>query len=96
MSAENQLTSMNISLPASQKHYVRERAAASGCSTPSEYMRRLIHEDQERRAQSQLERLLLEGLDSGSPQAMTAEDWKDIRLRLAERLAKRTGTDSSG
>jgi hypothetical protein len=35
MASDHELTSMTVSLPAAQKDYVKEQAAASGCSTPS-------------------------------------------------------------
>lgn len=89
MNSETELTSMNISLPVPQKEYVRERAVESGCSTPSEYVRRLIHADQERRAQARLDAMLLEGLNSGPDVEMTPEDWADIRRELAKRVQAR-------
>jgi len=89
MSAEPQLTSMNVSLPVTQKEYVRDRANASGCSTPSEYIRRLIHADQERLAQARLDEMLIEGLNAGPDVEMTADDWMDIRREFAKRVAAR-------
>ena len=60
------MTSMNISLPEGLKEYV-EQQTHGGYSTPSEYVRALIREDQKRRAKEQLDALLLEGLNSGDP-----------------------------
>jgi antitoxin ParD1/3/4 len=88
MSDEPQLTSMTISLPVSQKAYVREQAMACGCSTPSEFIRRLIHADQRARAQEELERRILEGLESPS-RAMTPEAWKELREGLKAKLRDR-------
>jgi len=88
MASDNDLTSMTVSLPATQKDYVKEQATASGCSTPSEYIRRLIHADQKAREQEDLERKILEGLDSPVRQ-MTAADWKDLRATLKAKLGKR-------
>lgn len=88
MPGESGLTSMTISLPATQKAYVKEQAAASGCSTPSEYVRRLIHADQRARDQEQLERKILEGLESPAKE-MTAEDWQELRRSLRAGLGKR-------
>jgi len=85
MGHDSELTSMTISLPASQKAYVRAQAVASGCSTPSEYIRRLIHADQKARAHEELERKLLEGLDSRS-RTMSPEDWQDLRQALRAKL----------
>lgn len=88
MSGENDLTSMTVSLPASQKAYVRARAAASGCSTPSEYVRRLIHADQRAQEQEELERKILEGLDSPARE-VTSEEWQRLRTTLRKALTKR-------
>jgi Arc/MetJ-type ribon-helix-helix transcriptional regulator len=84
------LTSMTVSLPASQKAYVRAQAAATGCSTPSEYIRRLIHADQRARQQEELERKLIDGLESGSRE-VTPEVWAEMResLRKAASARKR-------
>lgn len=88
MASGNELTSMTVSLPTTQKDYVRQQATASGCSTPSEYIRRLIHADQKAREQEDLERKILEGLDSPARQ-MSAADWKALRAALEAKLGKR-------
>jgi len=88
MASDNDSTGMTVSLPAAQKDYVKNRATASGCSTPSEYIRRLIHADQKAHEQEDLERRILEGLDSPARQ-MTAADWKDLRATLKAKLGKR-------
>jgi Arc/MetJ-type ribon-helix-helix transcriptional regulator len=82
---ENDLTSMTVSLPTTQKDYVREQAAACGCSTPSEYIRRLIHADQKAREQERLEQKILEGLDSPG-RSMSAADWAELRATLKQKL----------
>lgn len=88
MARENSLTSMTVSLPTTQKDYVKEQATVSGCSTPSEYIRRLIHADQKAREQENLERKILEGIDSPARQ-MTAANWKGLRAALKAKLGKR-------
>jgi antitoxin ParD1/3/4 len=88
MSGENELTSMTVSLPATQKAYVKAQAAATGCSTPSEYVRRLIHADQKAREQEELERKILDGLDSPARE-LTAEDWRELRSALRKKLTRR-------
>ena len=88
MSGKHELTSMTVSLPAAQKDYVREKAAATGCSTPSEYIRRLIHADQKARAQEALELRVLEGLDSQARE-MTGQEWSKLRQSLRSKLTKR-------
>lgn len=85
MGHDSELTSITSSLPASQKAYVRAQAVASGCSTPSEYIRRLIHADKKAQAHEELERKILEGLDSQS-RTMSPEDWQDLRQALRAKL----------
>ena len=79
--ADPTLTSMTVSLPAMQKEYVKRQATATGCSTPSEYIRRLIHADQKAQEKAHLERLVLEGLESPAEE-MTDEDWAALRASV--------------
>ena len=88
MSENNELTSMTVSLPASQKEYVRERAAATGCSTPSEYIRRLIHADSRAHYEEVLEQKILEGLNS-TAEVMTKEKWAKLRQTMRDAVAKK-------
>jgi antitoxin ParD1/3/4 len=82
------LASLNISLPQTLKDYVEEQVGANGYSTPSEYIRELIRQDQKRRTDDRLEALLLEGLNSGTPLEITPEYWDNKRRQLIERHAK--------
>lgn len=89
MKQEVDLTTLNISLPRPQREFVEAEAARSGCTTTSEYMRRLIHEAQKRTAQEELERKLIEGLDSGEPMGATPEYWEKKRRELVERHTRK-------
>jgi Arc/MetJ-type ribon-helix-helix transcriptional regulator len=88
MNGENELTSMTVSLPIAQKEYVKAQAVTSGCSTPSEYIRRLIHADQKAREQEEFERKILEGLNASSRE-MSSGDWQALRTTLRQKLVKR-------
>jgi len=79
------MTSMNISLPEELEEYVEERTH-SGYSTPSEYVRELIREDQKRRAKERLEALLLEGLNSGDPIPADAKFWTELKREAVAKL----------
>jgi antitoxin ParD1/3/4 len=85
------MASLNISLPQSLKDYVEEQIKASGYSTPSEYVRELLREDQKRRAQEKLETLLLEGLNSGDPIDISPQYWENKRKQLLQRHARAKG-----
>ena len=84
------MASLNISLPQSLKEYVEAQVESSGYSTPSEYIRTLLRDDQKRRAEDRLEALLLEGLESGAPIPVTPEYIERKRKQLIERHAKKT------
>ena len=83
------MTSLNISLPTSLKEFVETQVQESGFSTPSEYIRNLVRDDQKRRAEEKLEALLLEGLNSGEPIEITPEYWEKKRTQLIERHNKK-------
>jgi antitoxin ParD1/3/4 len=89
MKQESDLTTLNISLPRPQREFVEAEAARSGCTTTSEYMRRLIHEAQKRTQQDDLERKLIAGLESGDPIEITPEYWDKKRRELVERHARK-------
>ncbi len=79
------MASLNISLPQSLKEYVEDQVSSGGYSTPSEYLRELLRQDQKQRAEQKLEALLLEGLNSGDPIEITPEYWERKRAQLVER-----------
>lgn len=89
MKQDSDLTTLNISLPRPQREFVEAQAALSGCTTTSEYMRRLIHEAEKRATQEDLERKLIAGLDSGDPLEITPEYWEKKRRDLLERHARK-------
>ena len=84
------MTSLNISLPQTMKDFVEGQLDASGFSTPSEYIRSLIREDQKRWAEDKLEALLLEGLNSGEQIEITPEYCERKRKQLIDRHTKKT------
>ncbi len=83
------MTSINISLPDSMRAYVDQQVANGGYSSASEYFRELVRQDQKHKENEQLEAMLLEGLNSGTATAMTAQDWEDVRQAVRERITKR-------
>ena len=86
------MTSLNISLPSSLKEFVETQVQEGGFSTPSEYIRNLVRDDQKRRAKEKLETLLLEDLNSGEPIESTPEYWEKKRTQLIERHNKKKET----
>jgi antitoxin ParD1/3/4 len=84
------METMNIALPESMKHFVQERVSEGGYSSVSEYVRELIRYDQKRKVEERIDAVLLEGLDSGEPIAVTKEYWEAKKRKLTERLGKAT------
>ena len=85
------METMNIALPESMKDFVQSRVSEGGYSSASEYVRELIRADQRRKAEERIDALLIEGLDSGDPVAVTEDYWERKKQRLAERLGKIIG-----
>ena len=83
-------TTLHISLPESLKEYVKERVEEKQYSNPSDYVRTLIREDQQRRDEEQLERMLLRGIESGKGVPMTKKEWDALRTTVREQVRKRS------
>ena len=81
------MPTMNISLPDPMKDFVEEEVSNGSYGSVSEYIRGLVREAQERKANERLHRLLMEGLDSGRPIEATPEFWSDVRSDVAARIA---------
>jgi antitoxin ParD1/3/4 len=84
-----EMTSLNISLPRAMKEYIETQVQEGTFSTPSEYMRALVCEDQKRHQEKKLESLLLESLESGEPVDITPEFWEQRRQALMKRMQER-------
>jgi antitoxin ParD1/3/4 len=80
------MTTLNISLPDAMRAFIDEEIARGEYSTASEYIRRLIRDDQKRVAEDRLERLLQEGLESGEPVEISDESWQRKKAILSRRL----------
>ena len=82
------MQTMNISLPDPMKQYVEEQVNTGGYSSASEYVRKLIPEDEKRTAEEKLKGLLLAGLNSGDPIEIAPEYWQRKRQQLVELYRK--------
>ena len=77
------METLPVVLPAELRRFVDEQAARGGYASPGEYVQFLIQETQRQKAaQSQLETLLLAGLDSGPMEEMPANEWDDLRREV--------------
>lgn len=74
---------LNISLPEEVHPFLENQTAAAGYGSLGEYVYHLIMLEQTRLAQqAQVDSLLVEGLDSGTPIAVTDSWWEQKRARL--------------
>lgn len=76
---------MTITIDSKLQARLEERAEAEGL-TVSAYVERLVSAEQS--AESELEALALEGIESGEPIAVGPSYWEEKRRRLDERLKK--------
>ena len=82
------MQTMNISVPDPLKEFVDHQIADGRYSSVSEYIRELIRQDEKRKAESRLEALLLEGLESDESE-LTRLDFEDIRKEALSRIKQR-------
>jgi antitoxin ParD1/3/4 len=89
------MTSLNISLPDSLREWIDAVVSRGGYGNASEYIRELVRQDQKRRDEGRLDKLLIEGLGSGEPTEVTPELWNELRkgvvARAKELRAKQSG-----
>jgi antitoxin ParD1/3/4 len=73
---------LNISLNDPLKAFVLEQAAVEGYRQPGDYVSALIDAERRRKAERELESLLVEGLNSGP--SIEADDvyWRESRRKL--------------
>lgn len=79
------LENMNVSIPGELAAFVDARTKGR-FGNRSEYIRHLIREDQARAERERLERLLIEGLESGQPTRATPEFWEGVKREVLDRL----------
>ncbi len=90
------MTTLNVSLPDSLRQFVEAQVEQGGYSTASEYIRYLIRGAREAAESARIERLMLEGIQSGPAVPLEAAEWKALRLSVAgQRSAYSPGTGSS-
>ena len=82
------MSTVTISMPESLRKFVDVQMKRQGFGNVSEYFRALVREQQTKEADSQLEELLLEGLESGENIEVTPEFWQDLKAEAAALLMK--------
>ena len=69
--------------------FVQREAAANGGIDPSEFVNQVLAAAEKKRAKEILEKLLIEGLESGEPIPATAEYWEGKKRALDEYVEQR-------
>lgn len=79
------MATMNISMPERMKAFIDAQIRSGEYGSASEFVRKLLRDEQRRARREELEQMLLEGLKSGAGTKLTARDWD--RVRAAARKA---------
>lgn len=82
------MASLNISMPDSMREFIDQRTGECNFSTPTEYLRHLVREDQKLRGKELLEAKLLEALDSGDFDEATEGFFEQLRARANGKSSK--------
>jgi len=73
------------SLPPDLRAFVLDRVASGDYQSAAEYVSQLIQADQKQRALAELNRLLVEGLESGPSVEATDEFWDTLERDVLDR-----------
>lgn len=79
------METISLELSGSLKQFADRRAEQRGFGSLGEYVRELIRLDQRQSGQSLLESELINGVESGASQEMTAEEWDELRAEVGSR-----------
>lgn len=80
------MPTLTISLPDSLRDFVDSQVRTGGYGNVSEYFRGLLRDAREQESQKRLERLLLEGLDSGKDIALVPKHWTKKKKAILARI----------
>jgi antitoxin ParD1/3/4 len=90
------MTSLNISLPGSMRLYIEARVRKGAFSTPSEFIRTLIREDEKRHAlYSRLTGLLDRTIARSGTSDLTETDWAFLEQLLWEHFGNRASPSTN-
>lgn len=92
------MASLNVHMPPELREFVDKRTREGRFSTPTEYVRHLIREDQGREAHRRIEELFLEGIESGRARGSVEDLFKRLHRVVDEQkaAASRTGQTMGG
>lgn len=73
--------SIDVSLPAKLHAFVTSEVAAGGYHTLGDYLVGLVAAERRRKAEQEVTKLILDGLNSGPPIEANEEYWESLRSR---------------
>jgi antitoxin ParD1/3/4 len=73
------METVTVSLDEETRAYVEERIAECGCESVEAYVAALVEADYKRWARENLEKLLLEGIESG-PAIEVTDEWRQAKM----------------
>ena len=79
------MTTVNLNLSEELQQFVNGQAEAGRFDGPAEYIETLIK--RAKNGKEKLEALLIEGLESGDPIPLDADEWTRIRRDVEQRLS---------
>ena len=80
------MSTLQISLPDSLRAVVDRQVASGQFASESEYVCRLIEEDQRRQAQAEVESFLISRVSGSSTVEMDGADWNQMRNEFKRRI----------
>jgi antitoxin ParD1/3/4 len=90
------MASLNVHMPGDLRDFVDQRTKAGSFSTPTEYVRHLIREDQQRESERRIEELFAEGLRSGRAIGGVKDLFKQLHKFVDDRTEKKPVKKGSG
>jgi toxin ParE1/3/4 len=82
------MTTLNVSLPGDFKPFLDAEAAARGFDSVDDYVCFLVTDAMLRKHRDRVEKLILEGLNSGEPIEVTPEFWEKFSREVDEKYGK--------
>jgi antitoxin ParD1/3/4 len=79
------MATLNISLPDALHEFVERQVAEGGYGDASQYIHKLLREEEKKKARERVDVMLLEGLQSGEPIEVNEKYWEEKERRLTER-----------
>jgi len=79
--------SLHVTLPTKLRSYVDKQVRSQGYSTNSDYIQSLIRKEIESQEQKKLEKMLLEGLASGTKE-YSEKEWDEFHNNLVKQYGE--------